>query len=274
MKRKMLLAALCIAVVMGGCGKKKNTDAEPTPAPTESVTPTVSATPEPEEVLAPEPISVVYKEVGEKTADSVELLMENKMSVDIEELYVRESDESDWGENLMSSDTVIATGDTAKIYIEEKTAGAAYDIKLICSEDKIEILEEVDPSEIEEAEVYLLEEEDLPYLKYVSATTGKTVNTMDEVLERHGLGDSSASGTDDTDDDDSDDDKTDPTPAPTKKPTPEPTRKPTPKPTREPEPTDEPEPEPTDEPDPEPTGEPDPGEDPGDDAPPPDDDAE
>ena len=119
MKRKIMFALLCAAVVMGGCGKKNNTDTDATPTPSETPTPTVTVEEGSEEVLQPEPITVVYKEVGEQTENSVGLIMENRMSVDIQELYVRESSESNWGENLMSGDTVIETGDTARIYIEE-----------------------------------------------------------------------------------------------------------------------------------------------------------
>ena len=162
MKRKIMFALLCAAVVMGGCGKKNNTDTDATPTPSETPTPTVTVEEGSEEVLQPEPITVVYKDVGEQTENSVELIMENRMSVDIQELYVRESSESNWGENLMRGDTVIETGDTARIYIEETEEGSSYDIRMICSEDKIEILEEVNPSEIEESQVFLLAEEDLP----------------------------------------------------------------------------------------------------------------
>lgn len=273
MKRKIMFALLCAAVVMGGCGKKSNTDTDAAPTPSETPTPTVTVEEGSEEVLQPEPITVVYKDVGEQTENSVELIMENRMSVDIQELYVRESSESNWGENLMRGDTVIETGDTARIYIEETEEGSSYDIRMICSEDKIEILEEVNPSEIEESQVFLLEEEDLPYLVYVSAETGESVDTMEEVLERHGLG-SSSSARDDEEDEPSS--TSTPTPEPTRRPTATPTRTPDPDPTEEPdpEPTQTPDPEPTEEPDPEPTQTPDPGDDSGEDAPPPDDDAE
>lgn len=271
MKRKAIFALLCAAVILGGCGKKNNNNTDAVPTPSESPTPTAAVT---EEVLKPQPITVIYKEVGEQTENSVTLILENKMGVDIEELYVRESSEKDWGENLMSSGVVIEDGDTAKIYIEELEEGSSYDIKMNCSEDKVEILEEVSPSDIEEAKVYLLEEEDLPYLVYVDAATGESVNTKEDVLKSHRIDSSSSSSQNSTDDDqknDDDDKKTTPTAEPTKRPTATPTRTPDPTDEPDPEPTDEPDPEPTDEP--EPTQTPDPGDDNGDDAPPPDDEA-
>ncbi len=276
MKRKVILALLCAAVMMGGCGKKNNTDTDAEPTPSGSPTPSVTVTEEAQEVLKPQPITVIYKEVGKQTENSVTLIMENRMGVDIEELYVRESSERDWGEDLMSSGVVIENGDTAKIYIEELEEGSSYDIKMNCSEDKVEILEDVSPSDIEEAKVYLLEEEDLPYLVYVDSATGESVNTKEDVLKSHGAeSGSSSTQTDSREDEDDKDDNNNKT-----TPTPEPTRRPTQTPTRIPDPTDEPDPEPTDEPDPEPTDEPeptqtpDPGDDSGDDAPPPDDEAE
>lgn len=124
-KKIMVLTLTAAMLAMAGCGKKEEAvDPTPTPAPTEAPTEAPTQTPTPMPSM---------KAVGEKTATSKAVEIDNTTGKQIKELYIRTAGSQEWGENLMAAEAVIEPEEKmqlnyekAGLMLEEGTAYLKY----------------------------------------------------------------------------------------------------------------------------------------------------
>lgn len=203
-KKKYLAVAglMVLAVAAVGCGKKKETDTvvqvTPTPAEAVAVTPT-------QELVNME--AVTEKNVmGEKTSTASKLTLLNRTGSDVAAIYIRQtpsgdSDEDEWGDDLVNGMFTLKNGDTAVYYYEKpKTSSGTYDIRITYTdEDKNEcFFRKLPLMAIQQITLRMdgTGEDSIPYATYTTATSKKETSTLKEVKKRLGL--------DDSDNDDSD----------------------------------------------------------------------
>lgn len=233
-KRYLILAGLlAFTVLAAGCGKKDNNAAQQQA----QVTPTATPAPTKAENLVDMEVSDEKNVMGEKTATASKVTIINKTGGEIGAVYIRQhpsedTDEDEWGDDLVDGQFTIKSGDQAVYYFQKPSSGAiTYDIRITYTdEDKNEcFFRDLPLATMKQITLRMdgTDEDAIPYATYMTTTGKKEVSTLNDVKKRLGL-----TTDQDTDDDDSDDETPDPTA------TPEPTEAPDP--TEAPEPTQAP----------------------------------
>ena len=112
MKKKYLLAVLCLTAVLAaaGCGNEKKEEAESTPTPTptqEAETLEMTETPE----------------VGEKTDTSQSIQLTNETGAEVTSVWLRVSGQEEWGEELVQGSFTIPEAESFNLnYEPQETA--------------------------------------------------------------------------------------------------------------------------------------------------------
>lgn len=221
MKKKyvILLGLLLMGLLAASCGKKKE-EAVQTPQATETPTPVPTEAPqkttnlvEMQKITQEPEINVI----GTKTATAEKVVIYNKTGSDVANIYIRRSPEdsdngdSDWGEDLVNGKFTLKTGDRATYYHEKGASTELYDIRVSYTDaGQSDCFFRMLPlNDITQISLCMdgLEDDAIPYARYVSATSKREISTLNEVMKRLGL---------------SDDEDSDPTPVPTATPNPEP----------------------------------------------------
>ncbi|MFQ6805845.1 MAG: hypothetical protein ACLRT5_14330 [Lachnospiraceae bacterium] len=112
MKKKYLLAVLCLtaALAAAGCGNEKKEEAESTPTPT----PTQEA-----EALE----MTETPEVGEKTDSSRSIQLTNETGAEVTSVWLRVSGQEEWGEELVQGSFTIPEAESFNLnYEPQETA--------------------------------------------------------------------------------------------------------------------------------------------------------
>lgn len=169
-KKIMVLTLTAAMLAMAGCGKKEEAvDPTPTPAPTEAPTEAPTQTPTPMPSM---------KAVGEKTATSKVVEIDNTTGKQIKELYIRTAGSQEWGENLMAAEAVIEPEE--KMQLNYEKAGqedATYDLKWVDQDGTSYEITYLKLDDMSKAGLML--EEGTAYLKYQSLAEKKEVDSRD-----------------------------------------------------------------------------------------------
>lgn len=175
MKNKKIIAfgmVVAVSFAMSGCGNKENTtQVTPTPSPVLTSTPIPQTpTPTPKLTLTPAP-----KLIGQKTETASSIALENSTEVDLKEIYIQVSGTTDWGKNLIPSESSVKESEEVQMYYEP-TEGALYNIKVVTkAADTFEIYS-VDLSDMEKASLHI--ENGSAYLSYMSLSTRSESTTL------------------------------------------------------------------------------------------------
>lgn len=238
MKKRILLLAgiLVLGFVIAGCGCGKKDEEEQKEVQTTVAPVEEDGTKEKDlvemQVSTQEKIENV---MGEKTSTASELVLINKTGSEVAAIYIRpNTDDDEWGEELVQGSFVLKDGDKA-LYYFEKGKSSLYDIRITYSEEgKNEcFFRKIPLNNITQITLRMdgVGEDSIPYATYLSGTSKKEVSTLNEVKQRLGYYDND-NDNDDEDYDDEDDYEEDtyvaPTPTPVTVTTPEPTEAPEP----------------------------------------------
>lgn len=175
MKRKYTVIALCAAITLtaAGCGKGNGiAEITPTPAPTATPTP-VPATPTP----MPTPTSAPRK-IGVKTADAKFVSLTNSTGKVLRGIYLRTSGSEEWGENLIPTESSVKVSEEVQMYYTpSEETDAVYDLQIVISSDEAYEIYSADLSDMEKTS--LLIQDDMAFLRYMSLSSKKEMNTKD-----------------------------------------------------------------------------------------------
>lgn len=206
-KKKYLAVAglMALAVVISGCGKKNSGDSvvQATPTPTQETA--VTATPTPELINMEE--TVEKNVMGEKTSTASKVTIVNKTGSEIAAIYVREtpsdddSEDDEWGDDLVNGMFTLKNGENAVYYYEKGTSSATYDIRITYSdEEKNEcFFRKLPLTTIKQITLRMdgSGDDSIPYATYMTASSTKEISTLNDVKKRLGM------STDDSDSDSS-----------------------------------------------------------------------
>jgi hypothetical protein len=198
MNKKQILTVLFLAAVVSiaGCGEKKEKAADAI-----VVTPTLTPTPTPEPISAvtstPLPTSTpAPRRIGVKTSTSQFLYLSNNTENALREIFLKNSDQEDWGKNLIATEsTVKASEQVQMFYAPQSGTDARYDMKIVDKAGNVYIIYDIELSDMESASLRVKDGD--AYLSYLSLTSRKEMNTQNSY--------SSSSYDDSSDWDDSDD---------------------------------------------------------------------
>lgn len=175
MKHKYTAIVLCAAIVLtaAGCGKGKGT-AEITPAAAPTATPTpVPATPTPMPTSTPAP-----RRIGVKTADAKFVSLTNSTGKVLRGIYLRASGTEDWGKNLIPTESSIKVSEEVQMYYTPAgETDAVYDMQIVISGDEAYEIYSAELTDMEKTS--LLIQDDTAYLRYMSLSSKKEMNTKD-----------------------------------------------------------------------------------------------
>lgn len=208
-----VLGALALSAVLftAGCAdgsvSAQSAAAEPSAELTQSPTPEPTAVEE-TQTLEPstEPSYVTF---GTETADGYSVVFTNGTGQEIRQIRVRNSDEQEYGSDLVPSGTVVLPDETFRLDVPKSTpeipsAEAAespsngeeagdtreilynetYDILLTFGDGREAALYDLGLSDIDTAIIAYSAEADVAYISYVSTTTKETVSTLDAQIAR------------------------------------------------------------------------------------------
>ena len=205
-KKKYLAVAglMALAVVISGCGKKNSGDSvvQATPTPTQETATTVTPTPE----LINMEETVEKNVMGEKTSTASKVTLINKTGSEVAAIYIREtpsddSEDDEWGDDLVNGMFTLKNGDNAVYYYEKGTSSATYDIRITYSdEEKNECFFRQLPMTTMKQITLRMDgsgDDAIPYATYMTASSTKEISTLNDVKKRLGL------STDDSDSDSS-----------------------------------------------------------------------
>ena len=205
-KKKYLAVAglMALAVVISGCGKKNSGDSvvQATPTPTQETA--VTATPTPELINMEE--TTEKNIMGEKTSTASKVTIVNKTGSEVAAIYIREtpsddSEDDEWGDDLVNGMFTLKNGENAVYYYEKGTSSTTYDIRITYSdEDKNECFFRKLPLKTMKQITLRMDgsgDDAIPYATYMTASSTKEVSTLNDVKKRLGL------STDDSEDDSS-----------------------------------------------------------------------
>ena len=233
MKRKLLLLFLFLVLSTAvGCGRNKTETQKVMPTATPAPV-LLSVTPVPEDAQVDAPVDGVDDDlvemqvipgrdvensIGQKTASSKEIIVENQTGDEIGEFYVRvhpedeDEDDEEWGWDLIAGGFTVENGGKLAYYLqpdaESTSEDTRYDIQIgYTDEDLTECYFRNLPLETISSIVLRMHgtgDEAYPYCTYLTATGSKEYSTLEEVRRRLGL---SGEETDEEDDDEEDDDE-------------------------------------------------------------------
>lgn len=213
MKRKMRILGLILSagallsmMCMTGCSDGTKGAAEVSAEVTAEATETATPEPTPEESPTEEPSAEPsYVSYGKESEDAYKVLLTNGTEQDIKELKTRNSDDSEFGDNVIPSNTSVRPDETFRLYVERKSASAepseaaeggdaadgreiafneTYDISLTFADGKEAVLYDLGLDDIKEAVILFSVEADVAYVSYVSTATEQTVSTLDAQIAR------------------------------------------------------------------------------------------
>lgn len=208
--------AMSAVLVTAGCADGDVTADEVTAAP--AATQTETPTPEPtavEETQTLEPSAEPsYVTFGTETADGYSVIFTNGTGQEIRQIRVRNSDEIEYGDDLMPSDTFVLPDETFRLNVphdpeaDSPSASAAssaesvamdgeeagdtraiafndtYDIQLQFADGREATLYDLGLADIDTAIIAYSAEADVAYISYVSTVTKETVSTLDAQIAR------------------------------------------------------------------------------------------
>ncbi|MDO4274225.1 MAG: hypothetical protein Q4D16_11185 [Eubacteriales bacterium] len=174
MRNKKILTVICMvaALTAAGCGKDNNTkEITPTPVPTAAPTPApATATPLPTSTPAP-------RLIGSKTSTAKFVYLTNSTGKVLREIYVKVSGGEEWGRNLIPSEASVKASEQVQMYYApgEQEEKALYDMKIITDNADIYEIYNVDLEDMKSAS--LRAEEDSAYIRYMSLSAKKEMDT-------------------------------------------------------------------------------------------------
>lgn len=205
--------ALSTMLCFAGCASGEVQDTA-TPEPTQEATqtPTPEPTEEPTETPEPSP-EPSYVTFGTESPDAYAVVFTNGTGQDITGIKVRNSDKTEFGQNMIPDGTVVLTDETFRLCIPKENAseaaasGAAedtseepaaeantssseiderdiqfnetYDIELTFGDGKTATLYDLGLKDMDTALIAYSTEESVAYVSYVSTVTKETVSTLD-----------------------------------------------------------------------------------------------
>lgn len=222
-KYKYLAAVLGVSMVltMAGCGKKEAA-VEETPTPEATAAPTevpVTVTPVPTSTPAP-------KIIGVKTAQAKFVYLTNSLSSDLREVYLMVSGGEDWGKNLIPSESSVKAAEQVQMYYtpsedtssestdsedtsEDSTestsydSSALYDMKIVTADGDTYEIYSIDLGDMEKATLTMDQDTSSAYLRYMSLSAKKEMDTRDNSQQTSDDESSDDSSSDDSSSDDS-----------------------------------------------------------------------
>ena len=179
MKKKYLLAVLCLTAVLAvaGCGNEKKEEAEstPTPPPTqEAETLEMTETPE----------------VGEKTDTSRSIQLTNETGAEVTSVWLRVSGQEEWGEELVQGSFTIPEAESFNLnYEPQETAEdgttapvEAWDLSVGYEDGSYVVMNQVDLQAV--TEMTMCWEDDVAFVKYQDPDTQEEVSTKEDEIAR------------------------------------------------------------------------------------------
>ena len=179
MKKKYLLAVLCLTAVLAvaGCGNEKKEEAESTPTPT----PTQEA-----EALE----MTETPEVGEKTDSSRSIQLTNETGAEVTSVWLRVSGQEEWGEELVQGSFTIPEAESFNLnYEPQETAEdgttapvEAWDLSVGYEDGSYVVMNQVDLQAV--TEMTMCWEDDVAFVKYQDPDTQEEVSTKEDEIAR------------------------------------------------------------------------------------------
>ncbi|HIV13442.1 MAG TPA: hypothetical protein IAA63_09935, partial [Candidatus Pullilachnospira stercoravium] len=179
MKKKYLLAVLCLtaALAAAGCGNEKKEEAESTPTPT----PTQEA-----EALE----MTETPEVGEKTDTSRSIQLTNETGAEVTSVWLRVSGQEEWGEELVQGSFTIPEAESFNLnYEPQETAEdgttapvEAWDLSVGYEDGSYVVMNQVDLQAV--TEMTMCWEDDVAFVKYQDPDTQEEVSTKEDEIAR------------------------------------------------------------------------------------------
>ena len=179
MKKKYLLAVLCLTAVLAvaGCGNEKKEEAESTPTPTptqEAETLEMTETPE----------------VGEKTDTSQSIQLTNETGTEVTSVWLRVSGQEEWGEELVQGSFTISEAESFNLnYEPQETAEdgttapvEAWDLSVGYEDGSYVVMNQVDLQAV--TEMTMCWEDDVAFVKYQDPDTQEEVSTKEDEIAR------------------------------------------------------------------------------------------
>lgn len=237
-KRYLILAGiLALTIAAAGCGKKED--------PKDNVqTPQATVAPAADDAAGGDLVnmqkstgedSAIKNVIGTKTDTASKLVLINKTGSEVASIYIRpNSDDDDWGDELVQGMFTLKNGDKALYYYDkdlqddEGNKVTNYDIRIAYTDEELSecFFRKIPLATVTEISLMMsgTGEDSIPYAEYVTGTSKKKVSTLQEVKQRLGL--TEDNDTDSGDTDDGDNDTPEPTQAPAATTAPEPTEAP------------------------------------------------
>lgn len=237
-KRYLILAGIfALTIAAAGCGKKDDPK-DNTQTPQATVAPAADNGAGGDLVnmqKSSETDSDIKNVIGTKTDTASKLVLINKTGSEVSSIYIRpNSDDDDWGDELVQGMFTLKNGDKALYYYDKNLKDddgsqvTSYDIRISYTDEELSecFFRKIPLATVTEISLLMdgTGEDSIPYAEYLTGTNKKKVSTLQEVKQRLGLTDSSSdSGDEDGDDDGENGGTSEPTQAPAATTAPEPT---------------------------------------------------
>ena len=173
--RILVIGTACLVL---GCGKKEESTQEAKEPETK-----ISEEKEVEKEEETE-----YKTIGEESRDALRILLTNQMGGDIIGLSVKESTAKEASDNLLDEGMRIKEEETLCLYYtpeegdsaEDSKTPVTYDLSLAYEDEHVVEITGLELDDMEEAELHF--EDEVGYVTYKSADSGKEVSTKETAL--------------------------------------------------------------------------------------------
>lgn len=223
-KRYRILAgllALSTVFVIAGCGKKEEKQEEQQTQVQVTVAPVTAAPAEDENLVSmqqnTDETSQISKVMGTKSSTAASLVVINQTGSEISQIYIRpNTDDEDWGEDLVKGSFKLGNGEKAVYYYEKGETDDSgnpvtqYDIRIVYTDtDRSECyFRKLPMTAMTEITLRMdgTGEDSIPYATYKSSSGSGESSTLNEVKQRLGLLDD---GDDEEENDDSEDTSSD-----------------------------------------------------------------
>lgn len=173
--KSLVIAAACLVL---GCGKKED-GTQKTEGPETEIN-------DGKEVEQEEKSE--YRIIGEESGDALRLLLTNQTGSEITGLSVKASSGEEASENLLGEDMKIGIEETICMYYtpgkadseQGEKARTTYDISLSYEDGRVVEITGLELDDMEKAELCF--EEEVGFVKYTSADSGKEISTKETAL--------------------------------------------------------------------------------------------
>lgn len=115
--------------------------------------------------------------IGEQTEECSTIALLNNTGNDITALYIKASEDAEWSENILAEDQVLEDGKAALLCWEAED-GVLYDLQITFDDWTVGVAHDVDFADTPGAQLHR-QWNGLPYLVYVSLSTGEEVDTSE-----------------------------------------------------------------------------------------------